>query len=402
MNGFSLLVCLTMIQLPSIQVTTLPGEQIQGTMEAFAANAITVKSESESRTIPFEEVLLIRSANLPTTVVSESPIEIRLVDGTRLRCNTFTSAGAQTTITHNRLGEFQIPKSTIVSVRFAPLDAKVDSNWNQFVDRTIKKDVVVVRKGDVLDHLDGIIGTLNEAMLQFQMDGDEIPIKREKVFGLIFSKRESTAKKAIARLDLVTGDRFAIRQIEWNESKWKIRLVSGTELEIAPELFQTLDYSLGKVAYLSDIEPRTKNYKPEFDDPRLIRVYEPRRDQNFEGGPISLGDQSFAKGLALHSQTLVMYRVAGEFRKFQAVMGIGDEVPYGDVDVVIKGDGKTLFKNAVKALSPGDNGSIQRATPQLLDLDIAGVVELEIFVDYGSDARDQGDRLYLGNARVVK
>ena len=83
-------------------------------------------------------------------------------------------------------------------------------------------------------------------------------------------------------------------------------------------------------------------------------------------------------------------------------MGIGDEVPIGDVDVTVKGDTKTLFKGSAKANEPAEKGTVRRASPQLLDIDVTGIVELELFVDFGSDKRDIGDRLYLANARAVK
>ena len=40
-------------------------------------------------------------------------------------------------------------------------DAKVDAAWSQLLDKPTKKDQVAVRKGDVLDHLDGVIGSLD-------------------------------------------------------------------------------------------------------------------------------------------------------------------------------------------------------------------------------------------------
>jgi hypothetical protein len=303
---------------------------------------------------------------------------------------------------HPRLGELRIPASSISSIRFAQPDAKVDGEWNQLLDRSLKKDVVAVRKGDVLDHLDGVIGSLNETMMQFQMDGEEISVKREKVFGLIYSKRESQFKKSIAQLELVSGDKLSLKQIDWDGTKWKAKLVTGVDLQITPDLFQTLDYSLGKVMYLSDMEPRMAKHTPLFYFPSSFVVYEYRRDKNFDGAPISLENKSYSKGLAIHSQSMLKYRFGGEYRRFQAVMGIGDEVPLGDVDVILKGDNKVLFKGAVKASEVDDKGNLRRAVPQTLDIDVTGVVEFEIVVDFGSDKRDIGDRLYLANARAVK
>ena len=363
MYGLSLLVWLTFAQMPAVQASTLAGEQYQGTLEAFTAESVVVKTESKSVCIPIAEILVLRSTAQAIAPSNDSPIEIRLVDMTRLRVKAFTSTGTVATIVHTRLGEFKIPTASISSVRLAPLDAKVDTEWSQLLDRTLKKDVIAVRKGDVLDHLDGIIGSLNDLKMQFQMDGDDIEVKREKVFGLIFSKRESSVKKAVAQLDLVSGDRLSLKQISWNGSMWKVRLASGLELEIAPDLFQTLDYSLGKVTFLSDIEPRSAKYLSYWGPTDSLFIYEYRRDKNFDGSRISLGEKSYAKGLAIHSQSQLMYRLGGDYRRFQAVMGIGDEVPSGDVNVVLKGDNKILFKGAVKASETSEKGAIRRAPP---------------------------------------
>ena len=402
MHGLSLLVWLTVAQLPPVQVVTLPGEQYEGTLESFTTDALTVKTNAKTQTIPIAEVLMVRANAAQSATSGDSPIEVRLVDDSRLRVKAMTSSGSTATIVHAHLGELKIPTATISSVRFAPQDSKIDAEWSKLSERSIKKDVVAVRKGDVLDHLDGVVGALTDDKMQFQMDGDDIPIKREKVFGLIYSKRESTAKKAIAQLDLSSGDRLALKSVAWNGTSWKVRLVSGSEFEISADLFRGLDYSLGKVTYLSDLEPRAMKYTPEFGFPGAFPVYEYRRDKNFEGGPITLGDKPYAKGLAIHSQTTLKYRLGGEYRRFQSIMGIGDEIRYGDVDVTFKGDGKPLFKSGVKASVAGNQGTMPRAVPQILDIDVTGVVELEIFVDYGSDGHDNGDRLYLGNARVVK
>ena len=73
-------------------------------------------------------------------------------------------------------------------------------------------------------------------------------------------------------------------------------------------------------------------------------------------------------------------------------MGIDQAVaPLGNVHVVISGDGKTLLESDVR-------GSDQ---PQNLDLDVAGVRDLEILVDFGGDL-DIADHLDLADAKVIK
>lgn len=402
MSGLTLFVWLTLSQLPTVQVSTLAGEQHLGTLETFSSDTVVVKTDAKSVSIPAAEVLLIRSNPQATAIAKDAVIEIRLVDQSRIRAQSIKTMGSTLIANHPQLGELRIPVASVSSVRLAAADAKIDPEWNQLLERSLKKDLLAIRKGDLLDHLDGIVGTLNETKLQFQLDGDDIAIAREKVFGFIYSKRESLAKKTIAVLDLASGDRLSLKQVSWTGKAWTAQLVTGLELEVAHELFQSIDYSQSRITYLSDVEPRAVKHTPYFDLPSQFVVNEYRRDKNFDGSRIRLGEKTYAKGLAIHSQTQLKYRLGGDYRRFQAVMGIGDEVPVGDVEVIFRGDNKVLFKSETKATEASEKGAIRRAAPQLVDLDVTGIIELEIFVDFGSDKRDIGDRLYLGNARLLK
>lgn len=402
MNGFSLLVWLVLAQTPTVQVTTLAGDQHEGTLESFATDAIVVKTSSAPVSIPAEELLLIQSTHPATALKSTSSIEVRLVDETSLQVKSFTSSGTTATVVHEQLGELQIPTANILSVRFAAEDAKIAAEWTQLLGRTTKKDVLAIRKGDVLDHLDGIIGTLNETTMHFQLDGSDIPVKREKVFGFIYSRRESTAKRAIGRMELASGDRLAIRQVSINAGTWKVKTVSGLDFEVPASLFQKLDFSSGKVTYLSDIDPRNVKYTDRFEVQLSFPINEYRRDKGYDGGPMVLNRKPYSKGLAIHARTAMKYRLGGDYRRFQAIAGIGDEYPEGNVKLIVNGDNKPLFKSSVSAVSRSEKGRAVRNPPQVIDIDVSGVVELDILVDFGDDPRHVGELLYLANAKAIK
>jgi hypothetical protein len=73
-------------------------------------------------------------------------------------------------------------------------------------------------------------------------------------------------------------------------------------------------------------------------------------------------------------------------------MGIDDSVRrLGNVRVLISGDSKALFDGVVKGTD----------APRPLDLDVRGVRDLEILVDYGAEL-SIGDHLDLADARLLK
>ena len=81
---------------------------------------------------------------------------------------------------------------------------------------------------------------------------------------------------------------------------------------------------------------------------------------------------------------------------------LGDAPPQvveANLKVVVRGDGRVLFAGEVRGVNK--NGGV--AKPQELDLDVTGVRDLEILVDF-IDENDIGisDWLDLADARVIK
>jgi hypothetical protein len=157
-----------------------------------------------------------------------------------------------------------------------------------------------------------------------------------------------------------------------------------------------LDFSRGKVVYLSDLKPESVAWVPYYglgrDLPARADYYAPRQDRSLSSGPLQLDGVRYAKGLAIHSRTTLVYRLSGRFRRLAAVAGIDDAVrPRGNVRLVIRGDGRVLADLPIAGTDP--------ARP--LDLDLAGVTRLTLLVDFGEDG-DVGDHLVLCDARLIQ
>ncbi|HBL42387.1 MAG TPA: hypothetical protein DDZ90_03225, partial [Planctomycetaceae bacterium] len=164
-------------------------------------------------------------------------------------------------------------------------------------------------------------------------------------------------------------------------------LQAGAQARFAPPSIASLDFSQGKVRYLSDLEPANIEYTPFFDT-----VWKYRKDRHRDGGPLRVGGKEYARGLYIHSKTLLQYRLKGEYRNFRAIMGIDDSVPgIGFVYVEIKGDGRILYSGNVRSSD----------SPVELNLDVRGVRDFEVLVDFG-DNLEICDHLDLCEARFIK
>lgn len=114
-------------------------------------------------------------------------------------------------------------------------------------------------------------------------------------------------------------------------------------------------------------------------------------DAAADGGPLTIADVIYGKGLGTHAPSDVAFAIGGRCSRFAAVVGIDDEMKgAGSARFQVFGDGLLL---AETELIGGADAA------QALDVDVAGVSELRLVVDpgegNGSDHADWADATLL-------
>lgn len=366
----------------------LAGERIAGTLLGLSGDGVRLKTDAGEVTIPSRDILEV-SFPKPATPPAVKPVAawLRLVDGTRVRAARVALGPKRASFETIHFGTVSLPPETVAAVRFGQLEPEVAKTWESLLVRKTKTDRLVVRKDDVLDHLDGVIAEIDGDVVRFLLDGDELSFKRDKVFGLIYFRKPVLPSRPACRAEFAGGDSVLLATVARVEGAWRARMLAGAEISLPMAALRRLDFGASRLVYLSRLEPRDVKYTPFFDV-----TWRYRRDRNLDGGPLRLDGKVFDRGLALHSKTRLVYRLADGYRRFQAVMGIDQLVGRrGNVHVIISGDGRKLLEADVRGIDK----------PRIVDLDVAGVAELEILVDFGGDL-DVADHLDLADARLLR
>jgi hypothetical protein len=372
---------------PQFELTTLTGRRQAGSLSEITSDSATLTAGGKSATVPLAEVLDIRALVPKSAGGDPRRLELDLTDGSRFSATALQVNEQGARVETAGFGKFTIPINAVANIRLAPLEPQIADAWRELAGRELTRDMLVIRKGNVLDHLDGTVGQMDDVHLHFVIDNDDHVLARAKIFGIVYARRNAESGKPVCEVTLAGGDFLKVQTAAWSGGQLKAGLLGGPSIVVPGEQIVTLDFSLGKVRYLSQLDPREVKYTPFFD-----QVWTYCRDRPRDGGMLRLGNKEYARGLWIHSRTLLKYRVNGEYRRFQAVMGIDQAVaPLGNVHVVISGDDKVLHQSDVRGSDP----------PLNLDLDIAGVRELEILVDFGGDL-DIADHLDLADAKVIK
>ncbi|MEX0704235.1 MAG: NPCBM/NEW2 domain-containing protein [Planctomycetales bacterium] len=383
---------------PQVKLVTLDGTERTGELRGISAAAVTLGGVEGIADGEFEAPLAnVLQVEFPSPdpggqpAPTAAPIAIELVDGSRIACTDITVSARDAALDAGGLGKVTVPLQSLASIRFVDAGAHA-ATWDELRGKETKRDLLVVRKGEVLDHLAGVVESIDDKAVNFLFDGNKIPVGRDKVFGLVYSGREPAKAEPVCEVRLAGDDRLMVRALAWEGDSLHAELLAGGKLAVPLAAVRTLDFSLGKVRYLSQMEPREVKYTPFFDV-----TWEYRRDANLDGDPLRVGNDTYRRGLCIHSKTLLRYRLGGEYRRLQGVMGIDRSVGReGDVRVTIggvtvSGQARTLFEGEVKGTDD----------PVPLDLDVTGLRDLEILVDFGGNL-DIADHLVLADARVVK
>jgi hypothetical protein len=384
---------------PDAEVRTLRGETAKGTLHSVTEAAVVLESSAGRRDFPASDLLSVTIKADGTAPAGVASVWLDLVDGSRLVGSNYSTTQGKAALTNLSGQAIELPTRVIAAVRFKEQSDKIAAQWADIVAAPRAADVIVVRRDEAIDFQEGIVGDVAAETVQFTLDGDRIDVKRPRVEGLLYFHRGGgELPKAVCQVVGHDGSRWQARQLALTDGRLEVTTPAGAKLVQPIEGLQELDFSLGKLRYLSDLEPQSTEHTPYFgiEGKKLEsdRYYQPRMDRSFDGGPLRLETATHEKGIALKSRTRLVYRLPGDFSRFEALAGIDAGVaPLGDVKLTIRGD------NAAQPLLEAE---IRGGDPPLpLSIDIQGQKRLEIEVDFGGGG-DVGDYLNLCEARIIQ
>ncbi|MGD9647870.1 MAG: NPCBM/NEW2 domain-containing protein [Pirellulales bacterium] len=390
-----------------VELQTVAGESQRGQLVAVSTDEIALETADGERRWPLVDVLDIATEKTPAAK-TVPPVIVALRDGSKIHAAEYTTKDDTAQIDLLDGVALQLPIRTVRWVRWQPsatgdvggeLPANFDAQWQSFVEHSAAADLIVVRKKENVDSVDGQIGEVGNESVAFTLDDEQLDVKRTKIVGLVYYRAEEPdAPAPVAKVQTVDGSTWAATSLVLADKGFALETASGAKIEVPAASLVRVDFSQGKIVYLSDLEwdaaqsQRTPYFGPPMPLDAAVDPYAPQRDRAFEGGDLALARRTYRKGLALHSRTRLVYRLPEDYRRLTAWAGIDDRLnDQGSVKLEIMGDEKTLLSAIVKGGDP----------PLPLDLDISGVRRLTIVVDFGDD-QDVADHLDLCDLRIIK
>ena len=395
------------------KIKLLAGEGPVGQLVSVGTDRVAIRSAEGEKSIPTAELLWVEIA---PAADSKPEAWVELLDGSRLNAAEYTAAAGQAKIELTSGQSVMALTRAIKSVRFRPQDPALAGQWREILESQATGDMVVVRKtsmrpveeGDntntttevALDQLEGTILDVGPQSVQFEFDGEKIDVRREKLEGVVYyhPARREFSPPACKLVD-VGGSAWSIKTLELTDGRLKGSTVGGVAIDFPLAAVTKIDYSVGNVFFLADLEPDTGGGDPAVSlQPASMtfkfgRMFGVRSRPPLGAASFQIKGTKYDNGLSLHSPASLVYRVPEGVRWLRAVAGVDDSVVVpGRFDLVVLGDGKELVRHA---FSPDQRG------PVPLDLDVSGARRVTISLD-PKDGQDIGDQLDLCEARLTK
>jgi len=383
------------------ELRLLGGKTSSGALVSISEREIVFKAGAETIKSPLSQVLDVSLRDIKGIPPGTNYSDVKLLDDTVLHCSKVVLKGASAELTLVSGTTFKLPVNHIVWMVHEAHNAGLVKKWEDVLSHKVKRDrIVILRDGD-LNALEGTLGEVDAEgeTVKFRPEGGEpIPARLERLHGLIYYRPESPTETPTCRVFDTLGNSMAAVKVGFDGKTFTLATTFGGKITLPWDAVAKLDFNLGRLTFLSDIEPAKTVEKSGVG---LVTHY--RKDTNLDGDPIIL-DKEYKKGLSLHAHSELEYNLAGKYKDFKAILGVDARTGTdSQVRVSILCDGE---KRAEAQRSPGGLWKIKLGDKEVtaqgvysLSLNIKEVQTLRIVVS-SRNFLDLYDHVTLAEARV--
>ena len=168
-----------------VSVSGFGGKAIQGSLLAADANKVTIQTSNGPSERLASDVSLLRFSN--NLDAQRQPVEVTLLDGSRAFGDKIVGNSSGWKLLNSGGQEIAFAPKSIRAARLKTIPKELADAWQTAVKELAETDaVIVLRAGESIDRINGIIVQVQESNVSFELDGQQIEIPIEKLVGLVW------------------------------------------------------------------------------------------------------------------------------------------------------------------------------------------------------------------------
>ena len=284
-----------------------------------------------------------------------------------------------------------IPLESVRAIVWEPSDVV-----NQLIENpSVENDAVVVRQGDQLRGVEGVVEGLTAEHVTLRFKGKSRKIGLGKVAAIVMAdlQLEMPEDRVAVNVVLSRGGSVKGRLNRWSDGQIFLAVGGDSQIAIPEGSIAKMTIDNERLVYLSDLEPISVQQRAMFTTERPWR-----RDLSVEGNALTIFDPqqreklTFIKGIGTHSWSSLVFSNERSLDRFVATVGIDSETKgRGDCRMIVRGDGIELWSGRVTG----------RSGPQGVDVSVRGIDTVELEVIPGEEF-DLADHANWCDARFIK
>ncbi len=324
---------------------TLSGKKITGSLSGLTDSAITLKTPAGPVETPLAQVLALDLK--PVAETKQKHTLVQLVDESQLRCQKIAFDAKEATLTLASGASVKVPISAVNSFLRDAQDPEIRKQWDKQIARKVRKDRVFVMNKSELNPIEGTLGEINaaEQRIAFKPDaGETLQAKLDNLQGLSFYRTDILDGTPVCRVFDVDGGVVVATKLTLEGDNLGVVTMFNAKLAIPQASLARLDFNLGRLTYLSDLDPKVF-LSPWYRGFNLVK-----KDLNLDGNPVRLQDKQYAKALSMYAGTTLEFSLSGKYKDFKAVLGADAAIAeegQRKVTVTIFCDGEKRFTDVV-------------------------------------------------------
>lgn len=363
-----------------VVVTKNDGQVMKANWEGCSAQSLKLEVGGVVSEVPFDDLLSLEPANLESRTGPR--MMVTLVGGSVIAAQELSSKDDELTIQPRRQTPILIPFKQVKAIRFRAASVTTDPLWLGMLASEKRGDTLVIRRdGDRLDPQQGLVTSVSDEKIGFDLAGTVVNAPVDRLEGVVFGGNEKAESGGIQITD-VFGSKWSVISIDPAQAgdPLLMNLVGSIKHTLPLNQIESIRWS-GGVRMLAGEEAAVKTYQP-----FLVTSI----DADLQAalfGPSVEGSED----LVMHGGSSVEYRIEPDFRIFSGIVGRHENVSRaGSVTVRVTLDGKTVWEQAL------ENSELRG-----FELPIANARRLAIEVDSDGDG-DLGDTVRIARPRLLK
>jgi hypothetical protein len=234
------------------RVVPIEGEAFDGILIAADTQKISFEAAGSVQEWASDNISRIEWAS--KSQASPPPLLLGLVDGSYLRGTKLVGKEQAWQFGDSAGGIQEFGPSTISSLLVRVPTPELTTAWFEALKEPSESDaLIVIRPGNVVDRVAGIISEVKDRSVVFDLDGQSVDVSFEKILGLIWFRKSTERLKPKIQIDLNDGSSLLSDSLSIIDGSLKVRILSGREMAVPISRVTRIDYVNANVKWLSDL-----------------------------------------------------------------------------------------------------------------------------------------------------